>query len=204
MRFLIDECLSTRLVSVARQVGHDAQHVAHVGKAGWKTEAFQNRLKTHPQAGRKKLWLSDVSDEFLDLIFLDRIEQLRQLDLRHLRQLGEEVLQLLLHLVGELVRVDAGRQAADLTPPGHPRLAIYLSNLGTALHTRFERAGDSADLDDASTKSCKRMADVGFGELDGGDVDVRAAWRDRLEREGKLNPGSSVADLVLGPAESRQ
>jgi len=63
----------------------------------------------------------------------------------------------------------------------------------------------SADLDDAgSTKSCKRMADVGFGEVDGGDGDVRAAWRDRLEREGKLNPGSSVADLVLGPAESRQ
>ena len=63
----------------------------------------------------------------------------------------------------------------------------------------------SADLDDAgSTKSCKRMADVGFGEIDAGDGDVRAAWRDRLEREGKLNPGSSVADLVLGPAESRQ
>jgi len=63
----------------------------------------------------------------------------------------------------------------------------------------------SADLDDVgSTKSCKRMADVGFGEVDGGDGDVRAAWRDRLEREGKLNSGSSIADLVLGPAESRQ
>ena len=63
----------------------------------------------------------------------------------------------------------------------------------------------SADLDDVgSTKSCKRMADVGFGEVDGGDGDVRAEWQDRLEREGKLNPGNSVADLVLGPAESRQ
>jgi hypothetical protein len=61
----------------------------------------------------------------------------------------------------------------------------------------------SADLDDASGgKSCKRMADVGFGEIDGGDGDVRAAWRDRLEREGKLNPGTSLADLVLGSAES--
>ena len=60
----------------------------------------------------------------------------------------------------------------------------------------------SADLDDASGgKSCKRMADVGFGEIDGGDVDVRAAWRGRLEREGKLNHGSSVADLILGPAQ---
>ena len=61
----------------------------------------------------------------------------------------------------------------------------------------------SADLDDASGgNSCKRMADVGFGEIDGGDVDVRAAWRGRLEREGKLNPGTSLAELVLGPAES--
>jgi hypothetical protein len=58
----------------------------------------------------------------------------------------------------------------------------------------------SADLDDAggTAKSCKRMTDVGFGELDDGDV--RAAWRDRLEREGKLNRGASLADLVLGPA----
>jgi len=35
MRFLIDECLSPSLVSVARQAGYDAQHVAHVGKGGW-------------------------------------------------------------------------------------------------------------------------------------------------------------------------
>jgi predicted nuclease of predicted toxin-antitoxin system len=36
MRFLIDECLSIELVSVASQAGHEAQHLAHVGKAGWK------------------------------------------------------------------------------------------------------------------------------------------------------------------------
>jgi len=69
------------------------------------------------------------------------------------------------------------------------------------------RGQTSADLDDASTtKSCKRMADVGFGEVDGDDG-LRAAWRARLEREGKLNPRSSLADLVRGeadPAERRQ
>jgi hypothetical protein len=61
----------------------------------------------------------------------------------------------------------------------------------------------SADLDETGTgKSCKRMADVGFGELDGGDGDLRAAWRDRLEREGKLSKdGGTVADLVLRPAQ---
>ncbi len=36
MRFLIDECLSVDLVPIARQAGHEAQHVAHVGMAGWK------------------------------------------------------------------------------------------------------------------------------------------------------------------------
>jgi predicted nuclease of predicted toxin-antitoxin system len=36
MRFLIDECLSVDLVSVASRAGHEAQHVARVGKAGWK------------------------------------------------------------------------------------------------------------------------------------------------------------------------
>jgi hypothetical protein len=37
--------------------------------------------------------------------------------------------------------------------------------------------------------------------MDGADGDVRTAWRDRLEREGKLSQdGGSVADLVLRPA----
>src|ERR1700683_4340414 len=36
MRFLIDECLSIDLMLIANQAGHEAQHIAHVGKAGWK------------------------------------------------------------------------------------------------------------------------------------------------------------------------
>ena len=36
MRFLIDECLSVDLVTVAGKSGHEARHVAHVGRAGWK------------------------------------------------------------------------------------------------------------------------------------------------------------------------
>lgn len=74
----------------------------------------------------------------------------------------------------------------------------------------------SADLDAAceQTKSCKKMADVGFDGLadavagtgtgPGPGHDLRAAWRDQLRREGKLNPDAgSVRDLVLGPAEVR-
>jgi hypothetical protein len=48
------------------------------------------------------------------------------------------------------------------------------------------------------------MANVGFQDMAEDDADVRAAWRDRLQREGKLNPeGGSLADLILGPAERR-
>jgi hypothetical protein len=67
------------------------------------------------------------------------------------------------------------------------------------------RGQTSADLDEVlgTGKSCKRMADVGFGEI-GDDADVRAAWRARLQREGKLNAGGGIADLVLGPAETRR
>jgi predicted nuclease of predicted toxin-antitoxin system len=36
VKFLIDECLSVGLVTVAEQCGHEARHVAHIGRAGWK------------------------------------------------------------------------------------------------------------------------------------------------------------------------
>jgi len=74
----------------------------------------------------------------------------------------------------------------------------------------------SADLEEAcgTTKSCKKMADVGFdgladsaregsGTPAGGDL--HDAWREQLRREGKLNPDAgSVRDLVLGPPEVRR
>jgi hypothetical protein len=62
----------------------------------------------------------------------------------------------------------------------------------------------SADLDEAcGTKSCKRMTDVGFDGM-AEDGDLRTAWREKLEREGKLNPeAGSVRDLVIGQAQAR-
>lgn len=41
-----------------------------VGKPGWKTEALQNRLKTHVENGRRLFWLQDASDEVLAGLFL--------------------------------------------------------------------------------------------------------------------------------------
>jgi hypothetical protein len=63
-----------------------------------------------------------------------------------------------------------------------------------------------ADLEEAcgTTRTCKKMADVSFDGLAGPDGDLRAAWREKLQREGKLRPGTgSVRDLVLGSAEPR-
>jgi hypothetical protein len=69
---------------------------------------------------------------------------------------------------------------------------------------------DTADLDDGcEAKSCKRMAEAGVGfdgfadEEPGNVVDLAAAWRSRLRREGKYNPaGGSIRDLIMGsPAE---
>ena len=61
-----------------------------------------------------------------------------------------------------------------------------------------------ADLAEAfgPQKSCKRMADVGFEDL-AESGDLRSAWRETLERDGKLKPeGGTVADLVLGRART--
>lgn len=85
------------------------------------------------------------------------------------------------------------------------------------------RGQSAAFLDEAlgatggSTKSCKRMRDIGFGGLAGdteapdGDEtspvgnDLRAAWRSTLEREGKRNPDSrGLWDVVSPQAESEQ
>lgn len=69
---------------------------------------------------------------------------------------------------------------------------------------RAQGQGDT-DLDEAlgqygHGKSCKNMRNVGF---DGTDEDLRAAWRGRLEREGKLAAGgASLKDLVLGPTST--
>jgi hypothetical protein len=54
-------------------------------------------------------------------------------------------------------------------------------------------------------KACKNMKHVSFDGMAEPGSDLRDAWRDRLEREGKLSKsGQSVRDLVFGPASSAQ
>jgi hypothetical protein len=62
-----------------------------------------------------------------------------------------------------------------------------------------------AELDDACgpKKVCKNMVNVGFDGMAGPDGDLRAAWRARLEREGKLSTeAGSIRDLVFGSREA--
>jgi hypothetical protein len=64
----------------------------------------------------------------------------------------------------------------------------------------------AVELDDSAGdgKSCKRMADVGFDDFAAGDADLKAAWRAKLEREGKLaQSAGGVRDLVMGQSQSR-
>jgi hypothetical protein len=56
----------------------------------------------------------------------------------------------------------------------------------------------------ARTKSCRNMALVSFDGMAEPGSDLRDAWREKLEREGKLSTsGGSIRDLVLGSGEDR-
>ena len=76
----------------------------------------------------------------------------------------------------------------------------------------------SADLDETcgNTTACKSMDAVGFhGLADDTELptkanpsvgnNLRAAWKTKLEREGKLSSqGGSVRDIVFGSAEQKE
>ncbi len=67
------------------------------------------------------------------------------------------------------------------------------------------QAQSAADLDDNCESHCKKMTDAGVGYDDytaGDEKDRMAAWRARLEREGKLGTAGSLRDLVLRAASS--
>lgn len=40
-----------------------------VGQSGWKTDTLQAQLRTHPQMGKRLIWLEDASDEFLARLY---------------------------------------------------------------------------------------------------------------------------------------
>ncbi len=74
-----------------------------------------------------------------------------------------------------------------------------LSVLRDIWHAREQSAADlDATLGHGRGKACKAMRHIGFGgEAEPVDEDLRAAWRAKLEREGKLRAdGQSVRELL--------
>lgn len=48
---------------------HDDYNLVFVGRRGWKTEALQNELRSHPLNGKLLFWLEDLSDEALSRLY---------------------------------------------------------------------------------------------------------------------------------------
>jgi hypothetical protein len=74
-----------------------------------------------------------------------------------------------------------------------------LSVLRDIWHASDQSAADlDATLGHGRGKACKAMRHIGFGgEAEPVDEDLRAAWRAKLEREGKLrSDGQSVRELL--------
>ena len=127
MRFLIDECLSVDLVSVAGQAGHDAQHVAHAGKAGWKdwnvTRYARDGdfiLVTNNASDFRRLYAAEPLHAGLVILIpvVDRVVQQRlfRAALDELAVIGEPV--------NRVLEVDLDGEDVTLTlydlPPGAP------------------------------------------------------------------------------------
>lgn len=90
----------------------------------------------------------------------------------------------------------------------------------SALRSIWKAQGQtSADLDEpcGNTTTCKSLSAVGFQGL-ADDIEIptkanpvavgdnlRAAWKTKLEREGKLNTqGSSVRNLIFGSSDQKE
>lgn len=94
---------------------------------------------------------------------------------------------------------DVRPAGTDATDQGDQALAVLRNIWGAQAQT-------SANLDEAcgNTKICKNTANLGFKVTDDDEGDsLRASWKAKLEREGKLPPeATSVRDLILGGSET--
>jgi hypothetical protein len=92
--------------------------------------------------------------------------------------------------------IHAVRRAADLTPPGHPDLAMYLSNLGISLRTRFGGSGDAGDLDAAA--GCWRRASEVPAATPGVRLAAARAWGEAAAAAGRTNEAADGHAAAVG------
>lgn len=65
--------------------------------------------------------------------------------------------------------------------------------------TEEQTGEETFDEDCSPTRVCRNAREFSFDGIAAEGSDLQTAWRDTLEREGKLNPAAeSIRDLVLG------
>lgn len=65
--------------------------------------------------------------------------------------------------------------------------------------TEEEVGAHAFDEDCSPTRVCRNASEFSFDGIAAEGVDLKTAWREKLEREGKLNHSAeSIRDLVLG------
>ena len=86
---------------------------------------------------------------------------------------------------------------------GRPTYSEDMEEPQKVLRALWQAEGQEFDADCApgsdlgSSKVCKNMKDVTFDGFAPAGSDLGQAWRDKLEREGKLSTGS-LRDIVMG------
>ena len=88
------------------------------------------------------------------------------------------------------------RQVVESIPAGHPNRAVYLSKLGVALRTRFERTGDFRDLDGAVDIARQVVESTPAGHPDRAVYlsDLGVALRTRFQHRGRVEDLDGAVD----------
>lgn len=86
-------------------------------------------------------------------------------------------------------------------------MTMSVENARQILRSIWDAEGSpAAELDEecSPNKACKNMQGISFDGFAEPGADIALAWREKLAREGKLNPSAgSIRDLVLGSGESK-
>jgi tetratricopeptide (TPR) repeat protein len=94
--------------------------------------------------------------------------------------------------------IDKARQAAQLTPPSHLNLVVYLNGVGYWLGRRFKRRGEMNDLEEAIDKSRQAVQSTPLGNPSLAVYSNNLAislWR-RFERSGAMIDLEEAIDIV--------
>lgn len=125
MKFLIDECLTVELVTIANHAGYHAEHVARVGKASWNDWSVLRHardrdliLVTNNASDFRRLYAAEALHAGL-VILLPNVprsaqEALFRAVLAELARLGEPVNQV---IEADLDGEDTVLTVYDLPPP---------------------------------------------------------------------------------------